>query len=30
MDFEVAKSITIGMSTIVGSIGLWLAFKLYS
>ncbi|MBK2077481.1 FUSC family protein [Francisella tularensis subsp. mediasiatica] len=29
MDFEVAKSITIGMSTIVGSIGLWLAFKLY-
>ncbi|AEB27668.1 hypothetical protein FNFX1_0720 [Francisella cf. novicida Fx1] len=29
MDFEVAKSITIGMSTIVGCVGLWLAFKLY-
>ncbi len=29
MDFEVAKSFTIGISIIVGAIGLWLAFKLY-
>ena len=29
MDFEVAKSFTIGMCTIFGSVGLWLAFKLY-
>lgn len=29
MDFEVAKSFTIGISIIVGAIGLWLVFKLY-